>query len=93
MSQYLIKAGEKVLYGFGFGSGMGISFYVLPCTKRNNLQNNYNDNDINNILSKDEFQNMDTKQSKLDNSQHKNDKKKKYIYENPLWGWGWYYKQ
>ena len=93
MSQYLIKAGEKILYGFGFGSGMGISFYVLPYNKRNNLQNNYNDNDTNNISSKDEFQNMNTKQYKIDNFQHEKDEKKEYIYYKPLWGWGWYYKQ
>ena len=93
MSQYLIKAGEKILYGFGFGTGMGISFNVLPCNKRNNLQTNYNENDTNNILSKDEFQNMNTKQYKIDNSQGDNEEKQKYIYYKPLWGWGWYYKQ
>jgi len=25
---------EKILYGFGFGSGMGISFYILNVEKK-----------------------------------------------------------
>ena len=93
MSQYLIKVGEKILYGFGFGLGMSISFYILPSNKRNNLPNNYNIDDTKNISNEYESQNMNIKKYKLDNPQHENDKKQQYIYYKPLWGWGWYYKQ
>lgn len=94
MLQYLIKTGEKFLYGFGFGSGMGVAVYVLPYNKKNNLQNNYNVNDTHNILNQYEFQNTDTRKSKIDKMLYKdNTQNTKIDVLRSDIGWGWYYKQ
>ena len=34
MLQYIIKIGEKALYGFGFGIGMGMSIKLLSIDKQ-----------------------------------------------------------
>jgi len=42
MLTYLIKVDEKILCGFGFGLGMGISFKLLPNNKQNtSISDNY----------------------------------------------------
>ena len=38
MKQYFIKFGEKMLYGLGFGIGMGLSFKLIPINKSNTKQ-------------------------------------------------------
>lgn len=40
-----IRVIEKTLYGFGFGTGMGLSFFILPQDYRkkfDNINNNEN---------------------------------------------------
>ena len=95
MSQYLIKTLEKMLYGFGFGTGMGVSFYVLPSNTRNNLQNNDNVNDKNINLNQESFQNMGRELCRIEHDTSKyeniNTKNQQYLYNKSLWGWGWYY--
>ena len=93
MSKYFIKTVEKILYGFGFGTGMGASFYILPSDTRNNSQKNYDVNDKN--INKHDFQNVDQRLFRIEYTPKYEDiytKSQKSLYNETLKGWGWYYK-